>query len=300
MKIRLSRLAAIGAAVALALTVVGTAAAASPAKLTLAIADTTVGPTAATGMAHVRVVHGSPDAPEVDVYAGATLATVAKVAALSGLSFGQVSNYADIPAGTYAIEVCATAAPTVCPIQVPSLSLTAEQYYTIAASGLLANIKATVFTDTPAPSGNGAQLRVYHLAADTPAVDVLTSTGADINPALDNLTYPNATGYLTLPANTYDVKVCADADHTVCPIGPASLTVAANHTYSIFAIGSLAATLATPAPTMAAGTLPPTSTTTDNTPSGSSNSLFVLAVLALALVVGAAGTMRLASVRNRR
>jgi hypothetical protein len=266
-------------------------AAAGPAKLTLSVADTTVGATTATGQAHVRVVHGSPDAPEVDVYAGATLATTSKVAALSGLSFGQVSNYADIPAGTYAIKVCATADASVCPIQVASLALTAETYYTIAASGPLAGIKATVLTDSPAPSTDGAQLRVYHLSSDTPTVDVLTSTGADVNPGLDNLSYPNATGYLVLPASTYNLEVCAHADHSVCPIKNVSLTVVADHTYSIFAIGSLTSLLATP---------PPTSTVDGSTLPASSGSALPLALLALAFAVAAAGTLRYATVRNRR
>lgn len=295
MNVQLRRLAAIAAAGALLATVAGTALAASPAKLTLAIGDTTVGATATGTTAHVRVVHGSPDAPTVDVYVGATLATSAKVAPLSGLSFGDVSAYVDVPAGTYGIKVCATAAPAVCPIQVAALALAADQYYTIAASDLLASIKATVFSDTPAPSGAGAQLRVYHLSADAPAVDVLTAAGGDINPALDNLAYPNATGYLTLPANTYTVKVCANADHSVCPIGPAALTVAANHTYSIFAIGSLAATLATPRPTA-----PATSTVLDSSTSDSSGSPIALLVLGLVLIAASAASLRFVAVRNRR
>ena len=295
MKIRRNQLAAVAAAGALLATVAGTALAASPAKLTLAIGDTTVGATSTGTTAHVRVVHGSPDAPKVDVYVGATLATAAKVAPLSGLSFGDVSAYVDVPAGTYGIKVCATAAPTVCPIQVAALALAADQYYTIAASDLLASIKATVFTDTPAPSGAGAQLRVYHLSADTPAVDVLTAAGSDINSALDNLAYPNATGYLTLPASTYDVKVCAHADHSICPIGPAALTVAADHTYSIFAIGSLAATVATPKPTA-----PPTSTILGSDTSDSSGAPIALLVLGLVLVAGTAGSLRFVAVRNRR
>jgi hypothetical protein len=290
-RIQFSRLAAAVAAGALLLNFVGSVAAASPAKLTLAVADTTVAPTTATGNAHVRVVHGSPDAPQVDVYAGATLATAAKVTALSGLSFGQVSSYANIPAGTYAIKVCATADASVCPIQVPSLALTAETYYTIAASSPLASIKATVFTDTPAPSTDGAQLRVYHLSSDTPAVDVLTSTGADINAGLDNLSYPNATGYLVLPANTYNLEVCAHADHTVCPLKNVALTVLADHNYSIFAIGSLTSLLATP---------PPTSTIDGSTLPASGGSALPLALLALAFAVSAAGTLRYATVRNRR
>jgi hypothetical protein len=294
-KIRRNQLAAVAAAGALLVTVAGTALAASPAKLTLAIGDTTVGATSTGATAHVRVVHGSPDAPMVDVYVGATLATAAKVAPLSGLSFGDVSAYVDVPAGTYGIKVCATAAPTVCPIQVAALALAADQYYTIAASDLLASIKATVFTDTPAPTGAGVQLRVYHLSADTPAVDVLTAAGGDINAALDNLAYPNATGYLTLPASSYDVKVCAHADHAICPIGPAALTVAANHTYSIFAIGSLAATVATPTPTA-----PPTSTVLGSDTSDSSGSPIALLVLGLVLVAGTAGSLRFVAVRNRR
>jgi hypothetical protein len=290
-KVQFSRLAAIVAASALILNFAGVAAASGPAALTLKIAVTTVGPTSSTGNAHVRVVHGSPDAPQVDVYAGATLGTAAKVAALSGLSFGDVSAYVNIPAGTYAIKVCATANASVCPIQVPSLALAAETYYTIAASKPLASITATVFTDMPAPSGQGAQVRVYHLSSDTPAVDVLTSTGADINAGLDNLAYPNATGYLTLPANTYSIEVCAHADHSVCPFKDVPLTLAADNTYSIFAIGSLMALLATP---------PPTSTVAENTTPVSSGSPLAIVLLALALVVGAAGTLRFAAVRNRR
>ncbi len=287
---RLRRLAALAAAGSLLVIVAGSALAASPAMLTLAIADTTVGPTT-TGDAHVRVVHGSPDAPKVDVYAGADLASAAKVAPLSSLSFGDVSAYADVPAGTYGIKVCATAAPAVCPIEVPSIVLAADTYYTIAASDLLANVEATVFTDTPALSNAGAQVRVYHLSADTPAVDVLTAAGGDIDPALDGLAYPNASGYLTLPAASYDVKVCANADHSVCPIGPATLNVSANHTYSIFAIGSLAGPKATP---------PATSTISDSGASASSNGGLVPLVIVTALVVGFAGSLRFATARNRR
>ena len=39
---------------------------------------------------------------------GEMLAGAAKVDALSGLSFGEISDYAEVPAGTYAVKVCAT------------------------------------------------------------------------------------------------------------------------------------------------------------------------------------------------
>ena len=53
------------------------------------------------------------------------------------------------------------------------------------------------------------------------------------------LAYPNATEYLALPPGSYDLKVCATADTTVCPIDPPALDLAAGTVSSVFAIGSL-------------------------------------------------------------
>ena len=56
---------------------------------------------------------------------------------------------------------------------------------------------------------------------------------------MSNLAYPGASDYLALDAGSYDLKVCATADTTVCPIDPPAVEVAAGQTYSVFAIGSL-------------------------------------------------------------
>ena len=70
----------------------------------------------------VRVLHGSPDAPSVDVFVND-----GKVDALSGLEFGKITDYVKVPAGTYAIKVCATADNTVCPIGPVDLDLRGRQ-----------------------------------------------------------------------------------------------------------------------------------------------------------------------------
>ena len=245
----------------------------------------------AAGNAAVRVLHGSPDAPEVDVYVGATLATAAKVDALSGLSFGEIRGYVEVPAGTYAVKVCATADATICPIEVPALPLAAATRYTVAASDALASIDANVFVDDPDLAETAqAQVRVVHLSADTPAVDVLTQAGDSIG--IDGLTYPNrapATGYAKFPPASYDLKVCASADSTVCPLDPGALDLAAGTAYSVFAVGSLDATLA------AAATPPPTSTVAPTQDGSSNGSLMViLAVVALAGAGALAMNRRLA------
>jgi len=101
---RFSRLAALLGAGALALAIAVPASAAEPAELIPVVTANDNG-TPAAGQAWVRVLHGSPDAPEVDVYVGADLASATKVDPLSGLSFGQISDYFEVaPGGWTSLE----------------------------------------------------------------------------------------------------------------------------------------------------------------------------------------------------
>ncbi|MGK2851624.1 MAG: DUF4397 domain-containing protein [Candidatus Limnocylindrales bacterium] len=247
---------------------------------------------AAEGDAHVRVLHGSPDAPSVDVYVDG-----AKVDALSGLEFGDLTDYVALPGGTYAVKVCATADATICPIDVPALDVSDDTKYTIAATNVLASIEAQVLVDAPAPSAEKTQVRVVHFSADTPAVDVLTQDGSAT--VVDNVAYPNATGYLTLDPGSYDLKVCADADNTVCPLDPGALDLAAGRSYSVFAIGSLAGETLTAAVGVD-GVAAPATDTVATTQNDATTAGLPLAVLAMVGLVAFVGTLRLTAVRARR
>ncbi len=264
-----------------------------------AIALALAAPAAAADDAMVRVLHASPDAPAVDIYVNG-----AKVGApLADLTFGELSPYVALPGGTYAIKVCAVADATVCPIDVPALAIAAGTHYTIAATNNLASIEPQVLVDDPSPTADKTQVRVAHLSADTPAVDVLTQDGAA--KVVENLAYPNATGYLSLDPGSYDLKVCAAADNTVCPLDPGALDLAAGTSYTVFAIGSLegqtltaavgvdavyAATPAAPATDVEAPAA--TSATTTGSPAW----LLIAAAGAIAFV----GGLRLVTVRTRR
>jgi hypothetical protein len=231
-------------------------------------------PAAAADNAMVRVLHGSPDAPAVDVYVDG-----AKVGApLAGLEFGDISTYVDLPAGTYDLKVCAAADATVCPIEANDVALTAGVRYTIAATNVLASIEAQIITDDPSPAEDATQVRVVHFSADTPAVDVLTQDGSTT--VVDGATYPNATEYLTLAPGAYDLKVCADADNSVCPLDPGSLDLDAGTAYSVFAVGSLSAEPSTLTAVVAVDAIraPDTSTA----PSGASATTMWAAILVAA------------------
>jgi hypothetical protein len=284
------RVAAILGAGALALAVVTPAFAAGPAKLTAVVAvDSTDAP--AAGKAWVRVLHGSPDAPAVDVKANGTNI-------LTNVPFGVISDYLPVDAGTYNIKVCA-AGTTTCVINA-DLAFAAGKKYTVAATNLVASIQAQVIEDAAMTNAAKAQVRVVHFSADTPAVDVLTQDGSV--KVVENLAYPNATGYLALDAGSYDLKVCAHADNSVCPLDPGALDLAAGKSYSVFAIGSLQATLATPAPTAAPEVTPPPTDTVGSTQDGPANGglLVALAVLGIAGLGSLAMTRRLARRRVQK
>ena len=269
------RIAALIGAGALALAVVTPAFAAEP--LTAVVTANDNG-TPAAGKAWVRVLHGSPDAPAVDVYAN-------DGEILSDVPFGVISDYLPVDGGTYNIKVCATGTTT-CVIDA-DLTFATGKKYTVAATNLLASIEAQVLEDTAVANANQAQVRVVHFSADTPAVDVLTQDGATV--VVDNLAYPKATGYLALAAGSYDLKVCADADNTVCPLDPGALDLAAGTAYSVFAVGSLTATLpAETAPPAQPGVTPPASSTIGATTDGSANGGNLLAILTILGIAGLA------------
>ena len=248
-------------------------------------------PAAAADNARVRVLHASPDAPAVDVYVDGE-----KVGApLAGLEFGDITDYVALPGGTYDLKVCAAADESVCPIEANDVAVEAGTSYTIAATNDLASIEAQIITDSPAPVAGEAHVRVVHFSADTPAVDVLTQDGA--TEVVDALAYPDATQYLALDPGAYDLKVCADADNSVCPLDPGTLELEGGVAYSVFAIGSLEGETLT-AVVAADGMAAPDTATADSIDGNrTTGSAWLIGVLGLTTLFTLLGAARLATRR---
>lgn len=159
------------------------------------------------GEAKVRVGHFSPDAPAVDVYANGG-------AILTDVPFGVISEYLEVPGGTYTIEVVAAGADPAdgAVIGPVDLDFAAGTMTTVAATNALESIEAQVIADAPMPQDGIAQVRVVHFSADAPAVDIALD-GGDV--VVENLEYPNATeAYLDLPEGDYDLESAPPARPT--------------------------------------------------------------------------------------
>ena len=183
--------------------------------------------------AKVRVLHASPDAPAVDVYADGT-------AVLEGVGFGVISGYLEVPAGDHLIQVFAAGADPAADDAVIDATLTFAPgtMTTVAATNSLASIEAQVFADAPAPVADAVQVRIGHLSADTPPVDIAPDGGEEF---VQGLAYPSVTDYLTIPEGQLDVELRpAGAVEGRVALNPGVVMLTNGNSYSIFAIGSLA------------------------------------------------------------
>lgn len=184
----------------------------------------------------VRALHLSPDAPTVDILVNGAPVGVT-------LSFRDVSPYLTVLAGDYTLGV----APTNTTTAVAELDVTVEagKAYSVLATGLLSGSGNEAFELRPLEderqpaAGDDVLVRVIHAAPDAPAVDVLAN-GAILGD-LSDVPYFTASGYLTVPAGTYDLEVrpAGGAEGTAV-ITAAGTTLAAGSIYTVIATGLLA------------------------------------------------------------
>ena len=174
-----------------------------PRLLLLAMTTMVVGLTIFTagcgdnGHAQLRVVHASPDAPNVDVL-------VDGKAVLTNVAYETASNYLTVSAGSRKIEVRATG--TSQDVINATVSLSRNKYYTVLAVDKVASISPLVLTDDNTPPASGQiKLRLVHASPTAGPVDIyVEAPGTDI------------TGISpTLAAGSYEVYVTPTGTKTV-------------------------------------------------------------------------------------
>lgn len=256
------------------------------------------------GKAMVRVAHLSPDVPNVDVYVNDE-----PVGALSGVSFGTVSPYFSLPAGTQNVKIHA-ADDASKPLIEADLDLRGGEAYTLGAVGLVedGSLTAQVYEDdNTLPARGKARLRVVHAAPDVASVDVAPDRRGEA--LFADLGFPNATSYEEVPTGTYTLEVrAAGTDLPAFSIPGATLSTGVVYTAFVAGLaeeGTLRAVVSSDAGAsgrvrrtatldVAAGSVP-----TASTPETGGVPLAPLLYGAAFLVAGL-GVARLRAVRHRR
>ncbi len=159
-------------------------------------------------LADVRVVHASPDAPLVDVFAGAV-----PIASMQNLDYQQGTNYLGLAGGEYTFRVEAETPAGNAEVLSLTATLDGDMKYNVLAVGDVANLDTLVVTQPKAdiPSGN-LRVQVVHAAPDAPTVDVyVTAPDADLDAAQPTatLSFEDFTGALDIPEGSYQIRITA-------------------------------------------------------------------------------------------
>jgi hypothetical protein len=206
----------------------------------LIVDDDGVAPPA--GQVKVRVVHGAPSAPSVDVYVTAPNAALATTTpTLSNVSFKGISNALTIAAGTYQIRVTATGSKT--PVfdsgSVPlaggaDLVLVAVDQNTGSSPISLVGLTADPATPRIELVDARAKLRAVHASPNAPNVDILLDNAV----VAPNVPFKAVFGFADVPSGARNVKVnAAGTATTVINVTP---TLVAGRAYTAYAVGFLA------------------------------------------------------------
>jgi hypothetical protein len=190
----------------------------------------------------VYALHGSPDAPAVDVYAGDSLL-------VDNISFGDLSSAVQVPPGTYTLDFYPTGTGPGTPVaSFPTPALDAGNGYLAVAAGELApeggeeEFTLLPFVELFDPT-QAARVRAIHASGDAPAVDIGTVDGGtgEIDAVLfENLAWSESSddSGLEVPVAALTIGVAATGSTT--PVATFDITTTVGLQAFAVAAGALA------------------------------------------------------------
>lgn len=161
----------------------------------------------------LRVIHGSADAPLVNVLANGNI-----IEGLAGVDYTVGSGFITLDAATYSVTVDGILPDesTTQVLDLGEVALAADTQYTVFAHGFVMaddnpnnDLAAAVITNAKSEVGAGnIRLQVLHAAPNAPTVDLHVTGATDaIDSALATLAYGDVTGQVEVPAGVYRVRL---------------------------------------------------------------------------------------------
>lgn len=173
----------------------------------------------------VRVLHASPNAPMVDIYANDNLI-------IKRISYKQFTPYFQLPSGRYNIKIYSSGTKTN-PILNSEVNIPENMIFTIAAIGKMPNIELYAVSDMATINQTKTLIKFVHLSPNTPNVDITLPNGTKI---FENVGYKDTTNYITVNPGTYTFQARPTGAQNVILNVP-NIKLKPNRAYTIYAVG---------------------------------------------------------------
>lgn len=176
---------------------------------------------------YIRILHASPDAPPVDIYADGNLI-------VKNLAYKQLTNYVSVKPREYTIQVFPTGQKTN-PLINGKLTVPPKNSYTVAAIGRLSNIGLLPIMEIymPMVDKRNSYIRFAHLSPNAPAVDITLPDGTKL---FSNVKYKEYTDYISLPPGNYTLQVKPAGTNNVVLTVP-NVKLSPGTIYTVYAVG---------------------------------------------------------------
>jgi len=164
----------------------------------------------------LRIIHGVPDAPTVNIYAGAAV-----LAGLENVDYQVSSGWITVDEGTYAVRVEANVPGGTADVITASLTLEGEKSYNVLAVGSTADgtiEPLVVSTDRSSITAGNVRVQIVHAAVAAPMVDIyVTAPDADIEAEqpLATASFKDSTGQVEVAGGDYQIRITAAGSKTV-------------------------------------------------------------------------------------
>jgi hypothetical protein len=164
----------------------------------------------------LRVIHAVPDAPTVNVYAGASI-----LAGLENVDYQVSSPWIEVDEGSYAVRVEANVPSGTVDVITASLSLEGENSYNVLAIGSATDgtiEPLLVSSERSSVTSGNARVQIVHAAPAAPTVDVyVTAPDADIQTAqpLATASFKDSTDQVEVTGGDYQIRITAAGTKTV-------------------------------------------------------------------------------------
>ncbi|MCT4544730.1 MAG: DUF4397 domain-containing protein [Vallitalea sp.] len=178
---------------------------------------------------YIRLLHASPNAPAVDVYANGDNLLA------DNLSYGEFTPYLPVMPGTYTIDIF-PANNSDMPIFTKTIEIPEKIIATVAVIGELPNIELFIVNDPKEPlKPNSSKLRFINISPDSPALNVIQPDGSTL---FRDVSYKGITDYMSISPETYTIQLVTTDDNKPVLYVP-NIRLLPDAFYSFYTIGLL-------------------------------------------------------------